>query len=99
MVQYPKAFLPALIGLAKESEDFSNNLVKYRILNVAYASPRSKRHIDIEPSTFNTMMNLLRGLVMTQSERRETLLQDILNFLLLQSDLLDYGATDKDDQI
>ena len=62
---------------------------------MAFTSPKSKR--DVEPVGSGIMMDLLRGLVMTHSERKGELLQEILNFLLLQDDILGAGATDKDD--
>ena len=51
----------------------------------------------MDPVSFGIMMDLLRGLVMARCDKKGALLQEILNFLLLQGDILDYGATDKDD--
>ena len=70
IVYQPKAFLPTLIGLARESNEFCDDIVKQKILCTLYSSPKGKSELDRDQVTSGVKMELLEGLIRSHSSKR-----------------------------
>ena len=81
ITKFPRAFIPAFVGIASQNADFCDRLIEKKILNTVLTSPRRGAE-RISQKDFDTLMDLISELILIKSDRQGDRFQMILKFLL-----------------
>ena len=66
ITKFPKAFIPAFVGVASHNEEFCDNLLKKRLTSVIQSSPKLNQN-QVGQNDFDTLMELISGLLLIKS--------------------------------
>ena len=81
ITKFPKAFIPAFVGVAANNDDFCDNLIQNKVLYVIATSPKASES-RMGQSDFDTLMQLICGLILIRSPRQGDRFQMVLQYLL-----------------
>ena len=83
ITKFPKAFIPAFVAIAGQSDDFCDKLISKKMLNAFTGSPVKLPGAPIPPRpNVDIAMEMISGLLLIKSEKQGSRFQMILKFLL-----------------